>query len=189
MGLLRAMRIGWDRLFLGILAKIFKFNRWHAAAPTSARPYRNTVAQIVNELRPNSVVEIGCGLGGVLSRIRAPERYGYDIDEGAIRAARFLHGRRIMFVHGDISAVSPKRFDVLILVNWIHELSPESLDSQLTPLLPRVRYLLLDAIDVANQNGYKYRHDFVFLGARATRLSITRPLNEGRSFHLFEVLP
>lgn len=108
MGLVRAMRIDLDRLFLGILARIFKFHRWHAEAPTSACPYRNTVARIVNELRPNSVAEIGCGLGGILSRIRASERYGYDIDEGALRAARFLHGRKIVFAHGDLSALSPK---------------------------------------------------------------------------------
>lgn len=188
LGLLRALRIALDRLFLRALARIFHFHRWHAEAPTSARPYRNTVGRLVNELKPRSVVEVGCGLGSILSRVQAAERYGYDIDEAVIRAARFLRCKKITFLQGSLSAVSLKRIDVLILVNWIHEIAPESLGAQIAPLLPRVRFLLLDAIDADGPSGYRYKHDFAFLQGKARRISITRSPNEERSFHLFEVL-
>lgn len=186
-GLLRVLHVGLDRFFLSILARIYKFDPWHSAAPLSARPYRHTVARLVNELHPVTVVEVGCGLGGVLSFINAAERYGYDIDEGAIRAARFLRSKKITFVHGDLSVVSLAHIDVLVLVNWIHEISPQFLEDILTPLLPRTHYLLLDAIDPDGPSGYRYKHDFAFLGPHARRLSVTRPRGEGRSFHLFEV--
>lgn len=186
-GLLRAMRIALDRFFLGLLARVFEFHRWHAEAPTSARAYRHTAARLVNELRPNTVVEVGCGLGGILSQIQAEKRYGYDADEGAIRAARFLHGKQITFVHGGLLTVSQERIDVLILVNWIHEISPQLLEELVTPLLSRTRYLLLDAIDPGGPDYYRYKHDFTFLDGLACRRSVTRPPDEGRAFHLFEV--
>jgi hypothetical protein len=36
---------------------------------------------------------------------------------------------------------------VLILINWIHEISPAALESTLLSRLPRTRYLVLDAVD------------------------------------------
>ena len=175
-------------IFLLILSRIYKFGSWHAEAPVSARSYRHTVAKVVNDLNPKTVVEVGCGLGYVLALVTAAQRYGYDVDDGAIKAARFLHGKTITFVHGDLSSVALLRIDVLILVNWIHELSPATLETLLLPLLPRLRYLLLDAIDIDNSSGYRFKHDFAFLESRAERLSVTRTTNEGRSFQLFKVI-
>ena len=184
-GFFLAIRISIDIFYLGILAKIFNFHPWHASAPTSARPYRYLVAKIVNELKPKTVVEVGCGLGEILIRINAPQIYGYDTDEGAIRAARFLHGKKAIFIHGDLKAVSLQQINVLILINWIHEISPTVLEEQVLPLLPRTRYLLLDALD-PEVPGYK--HDFEFLKSKTELISINRPQKENRSFHLFKVL-
>ena len=184
-GLFWAMRISIDRFFLGILAKIFKFHPWHADAPTSARHYRLLVAKIVNELKPKTVVEVGCGLGEILIRINAPEIYGYDADEGAIRAARFLRGKKVIFIHGDLKTVALQQIDVLILINWINKISPASLEEQLIPLIQRTRYLLLDALDPAVPG---YKHNFKFLASKTKLISINRPQRENRSFHLFKVL-
>lgn len=186
-GLRRSIRIEVDRIILRALALKFKFHPWHAEAPISARPYRCVVARIVNELKPVSVVEVGCGLGMILRLVEAPKRYGYDVDVGAIRAARFLHGDTITFSTGDLATVDLKEIDVLILVNWIHEISPMLLHEQLRPLLSRTRYLLLDALDPDGPTGYRFKHDFKFLDRSCRRLSVTCPPNEGRSFHLFEV--
>lgn len=187
MGLLRAARIGIDRLWLTILSQGFGFHPWHAEAPTSARPYRHTVADLVNGLQPRTVVEVGCGLGYVLKLVNAPYRFGYDVDEGAIKAARFLHGRKISFVRGDLTAVSHPHIDVLILVNWIHEISPEELLRLIEPLLSCTDYLVLDAIDPDESIDYRFKHDFAFLGSRVQRISVARTRNEGRSFQLFKV--
>ena len=112
----------------------------------------------------------------------------YDVDEGVIRAARFLHGKKITFIHGDLSVVSLKDIDVLILVNWIHDISPQLLEELVAPVLSRTHYLLLDAIDPDEPSGYSHKHDFAFLGERARCLSVTRYPEEGRSFQLFEVI-
>lgn len=186
-GFLRSARIGIERLWLNSLSRIFMFHPWHAEAPLSARSYRQTVAELVNGVHPRTVVEVGCGLGYVLKLVDAPYRFGYDVDEGAVKAARFLHGRKISFVWGDLTAVSQPHIDVLILVNWIHEISPEELMRLIEPLLSCTDYLVLDAIDPDESSGYRFKHDFAVLGSRAQRISVARTRNEGRSFQLFKV--
>ena len=188
MGLGRAVRIAVDRAALRLLRRRYGFHPWHTEAPLSARAYRRDVARLVNTLHPRTVVEVGCGLGSILSLVEAPARVGYDLDAGAIRAARALRSRRIRFVAGDLSAVAEPAIDVLILVNWIHALSPAALESALLPLLPRTRYLVLDAVDPDGPAGYAYKHDFAFLQGRARCLAVTRPVNEGRTFRVYEVL-
>jgi hypothetical protein len=188
-GLVRAARIAWGRLFLTVIGRIYRLDPWHVRTPAAARPYRATVAEMVNALHPEVVVEVGCGLGYVLAPVRARQRYGYDVDGHVIRAARLLRGRRIAFIQGELSAVSQPRIDVLILVNWIHALSPAALEAALRPLLGRTRYLVLDAIDPdAPGSSYRHRHDFAFLDGQARHLLVAHAPNEARSFHLFEVV-
>jgi SAM-dependent methyltransferase len=186
-GLFRVFHILLDRIFLFLLSRFFKFAPWHSTSPSSARPYRYTVARLVNELSPVIVVEVGCGLGSILCLLDAKEIFGFDIDEEVIRCARFIRNKKIKFIHGDLSTVKLEKIDVLILVNWIHEISPEVLEELVTPLISRTKYLLLDAIDSDGPSGYRYKHDFAFLKSQARLLSITRPENESRTFHLFEV--
>lgn len=188
LGVYGLIRCGFDRIFLGILSRYFKCDPWHASAPFFCRPYKKTVVDLVNGLSPKIVVEVGCGLGDLLSRVNAVERFGYDIDLGVVRAARFLHGKKIRFTFGDASKIAQESIDVLIMVNWIHEISPEQLNELLRPLFPITRYLLLDAVDVSAPDSYRYKHDFSFLRGFAERISVTRPPDEARSFHVFKVV-
>jgi SAM-dependent methyltransferase len=187
LGLLPSARLEMERVFLRVLRHIFKFHPWHAEATKSARAYRQTAARIVDGLNPDTVVEIGSGLGYILARIAAPHRFGFDVDKGVVRAARLLNGRSISFVHGSFSSVTLPSMDVLILINWIHEVSPKTLEESLKPLLPRTRFLLVDAIDPDGDRGYRFKHDFAFLDSCTRKLSVTHPPGEGRSFHLYEV--
>jgi SAM-dependent methyltransferase len=186
-GILRSGKIFIDGLLLKILAKIFGFHPWHASSPVSARPYRLLIAQIVSDLHPQSVAEIGCGLGHILAHISASKLYGYDIDQNAIRAGRFLnrlYGGNIVFQVGSFSMVT-QQIDVLILVNWIHALSPLELDHALTPLLDRIEYLLVDTLD---QGELGFKHDFSFLSRKALLISVHRIDGEHRSFKLFRIV-
>jgi SAM-dependent methyltransferase len=187
-GLLSYCRIFLDRIWFRIIAWYFKFDPWHSSAPFSSRPYKKTVVNLANDLSPDSVVEIGSGLGELLFRIKARKRYGYDIDLGVIRAARFLYSKDISFYHGDATQVHQDNIDLLLMINWIHNLSPQKLEEILLSLAPRVKYMLLDAIDDDGPDSYRYKHDFNFLKGVAERLSITRAPDEPRSFHLFRVI-
>jgi hypothetical protein len=175
-----------DRSLVWCLSRLFGFpSAWHP--PTSARPYRTLVANQINLLKPRVVCEVGCGLGSILGRVRAERRVGIDISPGVIRAARLIRSREIEFRVGSLKDVDLPAIDVLVLVNWIHEVSPEELEMRVVPLLPSVRYLLLDAIDPENPFGYRYKHDFAFLRDRAELASVAKQAEEGRSFRLFEI--
>jgi SAM-dependent methyltransferase len=188
----RKFRCRIDRLGLGALRLLFGFDRWHASAPYSCRPYKELVVELANALQPSIVVEVGCGLGDIISRVNAVDRFGIDSDLRVIRAARFLHGGRGFWIHDDgdrIQRVVPQErtIDCLIMVNWIHNLSPERLSELLLPLLPRTRYLILDAIDADGPKSYRHKHDFEFLSTVTRRLSASRAQGEPRSFVVFEV--
>lgn len=187
-GLRRLLRCRVDRWLLGLIARRYKFDPWHASAPYSCRPYKKAVVDLVNGLAPSSVVEVGCGLGDIVSRIDAPNRFGYDTDRGVVRAARLLHGRRLEFVEGDASNVAQSSMDVLIMVNWLHNVSPSELGNLLPPLADRAKYLVFDAMDFDAPASYRYRHDFALLDGVAERVSTTRVPDEPRSFYLFRVI-
>jgi trans-aconitate methyltransferase len=188
----KTLRCRCERLWLRGLRVVFQFDAWHAAAPYSCRPYKRKVVELVNALAPAMAVEVGCGLGEILSRVRANERFGFDSDRAVIRAARFLHRGKVRWIHADLAAVAPslpeeRRIDCLIMVNWIHNLSPEQLWGCLQPLLPRIGWLILDAIDRDGPASYRFKHDFAFLSALTERVSVTRVAGEPRSLMIFKV--
>jgi SAM-dependent methyltransferase len=169
------------------LQRLFGFDRWHAVSPTSRRAYRSGVAKLINELRPRCVVEVGCGLGATLSRVRAPERYGYDIDRGVVRAARFRYGRALTFREGGFEEVTQPAIDVLVALLWLHDFAPDQVEAWLTPLLPRVRYVLIDRVEPTSPLTYRHHHDFAFLDALAVATRTERFGEEHRHFILYEV--
>jgi SAM-dependent methyltransferase len=188
----RVLRCRIDRVWLAALRTVFEFDSWHVSAPFSCRPYKGQVVELANSLQPKTVVEVGCGLGDILRRISARERFGFDTDSGVIRAARFLHRSSAHWIQGDAACVGnavpiDRSIDCLIMVNWIHNLSPQELAAVLLPLLGRTHFLILDAIDINGPETYKHKHDFRFLSGFTQRVSVVRPANEPRSLILFEV--
>jgi SAM-dependent methyltransferase len=148
---------------------------------------------LVNSLQPDTVVEVGCGIGDILSRVRARERIGFDIDSAVIRAARFLHPGRVRWISGGVASVEKyilpgRRIDCLIMVNWIHNLSAEQLAACVLPILPRVGHVLVDSIDSDAPASFRFRHDFEFLSGAAERISVTRAPREPRTLVLFRVV-
>lgn len=182
-----------ERLWLRGMRYVFRFDAWHASAPYSCRTYKRKVVDLANSLSPQTIVEVGCGLGDIVSRVKATERYGFDSDLHVIRAARFLHPGGVRWVHGDALSVAKlvptdRTLDCVIMVNWTHNLSPEQLSAFILPLLTRVGHLILDSIDLDAPTSYRYRHDFSFLSAVTERVSLTRVRGEPRSFIVFKIL-
>nr|WP_157034182.1 class I SAM-dependent methyltransferase [Sphingomonas sp. Y57] len=80
------------------------------------------MVDIVNGLHPSSVVEIGCGLGEIIARIKSAQKMGADIDNAVIRSARSLYPD-ITFAHGGLEIVKDiKSVDIVICINWPHSL-------------------------------------------------------------------
>jgi len=147
-----------------ILWLAYRFDRWHATAPFCCRPYKSQVIKLAHSLKPRKVVEIGCGLGEIISRIDAPVRFGFDIDEGALRAARLLN-RKVFFHRGALGetekmvAATGSDLDLLIMVNWVHNVPFEQVASAVRALRERadLRFLIIDRI-LPGKPGFSYCH-------------------------------
>lgn len=151
--------------FLFALRAVFGFERWHAKSPFYCHPYKQKCVMLIEEeVRPRSVVELGCGLGEIIRRISAPNRYGIDIDVRVVRAARFIAGTRsgIEFRAGsfpEVTEVGPD-LDLLIMVNWPHSLTPTELQTALDTLFAKVKIKWLLVDEIVEKNNHRCQHDY-----------------------------
>ena len=61
----------YKRGLLWILHKVYNFNKWHVNAPFECRKYKKVLVSEINKLDiRNNAVEIGGGLGDILSRVK-----------------------------------------------------------------------------------------------------------------------
>jgi cyclopropane fatty-acyl-phospholipid synthase-like methyltransferase len=158
-----------NRVFAGgrrILYYVFRFDPWHVS-PLSERAYARDIIKYLNA-KPDSergtLVEIGCGLGDIVRRVRFREVLGLDCDANALRAASFLAGlsfrRRIAFRRFQFPQTPlAGRFDAILMVNWIHNVPPDVLKENISRyfhdhLTSRGEIL----IDTVGAKTYTYNH-------------------------------
>jgi len=159
-------KYGFHNLVFGLIKReILKkeqrkygFDKWHTT-PIELRPYAQACVKEVNNLilkdNLTAVYEIGCGLGEILHNIKAPVKFGYDIDKGVL-----IYGLKkykdIKFNCGSFNDIQNKDIDVLITINFIHEIKANDLKKYYNKLTKsnNVKYIIVDSVN------YKYRHDF-----------------------------
>ena len=100
---------------------------FYDAAPTvplpGARAYRALLAHYYNLLIPAdaSVLEIGCGSGELLARLRAARRTGLDLSAPQIAAARQrVPGAEFFVQAGELIDLGDRRFDVIIISDTLN---------------------------------------------------------------------
>jgi len=77
-----------------IMQKKYGFNSWHIS-PYELREYAQVVAKYVSEqdCEDKLVVDVGCGMGEVISNIKQSNRFGYDLDDVVIGLAPSVHNK------------------------------------------------------------------------------------------------
>lgn len=128
-----------------ILKFLFKFDWWHTS-PIENREYAQDIIKQANKHESkNAVIEIGCGLGDIISNLNFKNRFFYDISKNALDAAQFMqHFRNFNSNSKDFFEVfdlfsnsidESIKCDIIIIVNWIH-----AFDSVL--LAPKIKNLI-----------------------------------------------
>lgn len=159
--LLKIKILGFSKIIHGImeyqkflkLEKQFDFDHWHTRSPYSWSLYKSIVVEITKTLKPDSVIEVGCGLAEILERTRARVRYGVDADEKVISAARQISN--CVFINSSLEDL-PKhlddsqqgQFDGIILVNTAHAIQESILIKQLKLLNDTIslRWIIIDQV-------------------------------------------
>ena len=121
---------------------------WHIKSNIYCRPYKQKVIEVANSLNPNCVIEIGCGLGEIISRVRAQYRVGVDIDKSCIYLANKLN-KGPVYIEGGFDGVltlQAKEIDLLIMVNFIHGISMDTFNFYINQILDskRCKYIITD---------------------------------------------
>lgn len=114
-------------LYYRSLMKKYGFEECHLST-YELRKYLQAVAKYVSSHSPkNEVIDVGCGLGGLLRHIDAPNRTGIDMSANAIECAKFLDKtHKIEFKSGTYGAIGKDHtIDYLIALGFMHG-SPET---------------------------------------------------------------
>lgn len=101
------------------LIRKYQFDSWHLS-PYEWREYAQACVKYINSHECKTVVDIGCGLGGVLQHVKADKRIGLDEREEVIKAARELCDNTISLYTGSFDELTEKPIDYLITLGFMH---------------------------------------------------------------------
>lgn len=145
------------------LQKIIGFDKWHLSS-LNQRPYAVSTINRINEMIQNgeissgTVLEIGCGLGDIVSSIQWRDRRGYDIDRRAILAAKILHPGTV-FKAGSFHEIRGQRISVLIALNFLHQMNEEDCFQYFEELF-HCNEVGLIVVDSVQSPPYRYAHNW-----------------------------
>lgn len=165
MGVARWLRLRGKQCFYFLLARVYGFDAWHYRVVRENCGYFSKVRAVHDALDPIVAIEIGCGLGEVITGLSARVRIGIDRDPAVIEAARWLHKRSARFFAlshcpgGELYAGERGRVCLLFL-NWFHAVVPEDVRDSVRTHIERFRptHLIFDVVNEGVAD-YKYKHD------------------------------
>ena len=72
----------YQRIKYRILFNNFKIDPWHLSGTFYCRKYKIKTLEIINKIKPAYYIDIGCGLGEILSKVdlKNKNKFGFDID-------------------------------------------------------------------------------------------------------------
>lgn len=174
-----------------ILLKIFKFNPWHLS-PLASRPYCLDLVEYINKFigKEGTVVELGCGLGESLARIKCRNRYGFDTSQQVLKAAKIKFCfKGIKFFNGSFDDVLDMNIDYLIAVNFLHDFETEQVKMWFDNILNKnnIQNIIVDELKDEN---YFCLHKWEFiLPKEYKQISyINNQIDNGRVIKLFSAI-
>ena len=148
-----------------LLQKILGFDEWHLKS-IEERKYAISIINRVNELilkdqfdSRGCVIELGCGLGDLISGIKFRNKIGYDIDSKAIWGARLIHPFNSCFKVGSFFNIVGKHVNCLIAVNFLHCIESVDVKNMFNHIAQNnsIDRIIVDSVETPP---YKYSHDW-----------------------------
>ena len=139
---------------------------WHDL-PAELRPHAMDIVHFINKRVQEDfvVVEIGCGVGDILSKVQKGTCIGFDINPSVVQAAQDLHSNtRTSYRIGgfpELIKLKLERIDFLVCMQVLHHVSSAQLRQYLEGLLQEceVRTICVDRLHLPDH----YDHDFADL--------------------------
>ena len=121
------------------------------------------------EQNPQLYIDIGCGLGEILCKVKLNKNYklGYDKDKVLNKANLILHANKFNFFssekklikHANKLKIKNNGLIIISMLNFVHNLSPRELKELIKKYLKNIGpyTLLIDNI-FKKEKVYKYNH-------------------------------
>ena len=151
----KVTKIIFSRIVLRILSLGLKVPKWHLNATFESRDYKREVIKISNMYKTNFAIEIGCGIGEIIGRLNASQKYGFDINKDTLILCKRLN-KNIKTIHNDIMSNNKKLLEIInsskkdetiliIMVNWLHEYSEIKVKDMMESILSIKRNIIIIA--------------------------------------------
>lgn len=162
----------YQRIKYRILFHNFKIDPWHLSGTFYCRKYKTKTLEIINRIKPDYYIDIGCGLGEILSKVdlKNKKKFGFDIDnklELAIKKTKpnfyFSTNKKVFFNLLRKKIEGENKKIIVSLLNFSHTITEKKLYIYLNTLHKILGpYILITDSVFDKSKEYKYHHKSFF---------------------------
>ena len=150
--------------------KLYKVNidNWHLNGTFHCRNYKILALEIIKNFNPKLYIDIGCGLGEILSRVSLNTNYklGFDKDiylqEAHFRLKKnkfkYFNNEDNMIKHISKLNLSKNDLKVISMLNFLHKISPEDFKNIINKYYEKFGSYIL-VVDAISNKGKEYTYD------------------------------
>ena len=143
--------------------------KWHLSGTFYCRKYKMISLNIIHSLKPSIYIDLGCGLGEILSRVKldVSRKLGYDKDVRLNEIIQSFHKKKFkffinedsLFYYANNLSKSDNDLIVISILNFAHNLSEFYLKKIIKRNYDKLGFhiLLIDNINEKKEI-YKYNH-------------------------------
>ena len=141
---------------------------WHLSGTFYCRQYKIKTLEIINRIKPEYYIDIGCGIGEILNKVNLENsnKFGFDIDERLELAIKrtsyefnFSSNKNKFFNLLRKNLKNKNKKIIVSLLGFSHEISDEKLFEYLNKLYEVLGpYILITDSIFSKSKEYKYSH-------------------------------
>ena len=143
---------------------------WHLNATFYSRKYKSKVLRIYNffDNEIDNVIEIGCGSGELINRLRNSNKLGIDIDKNVLKLCRRIHPKLdtvcldiisdFQSIEKHINKFNNQKQIFIIMVNWLHNYSNDEAKLLIKKLLSFKKEIIL-LVDIYERSQFSIKSD------------------------------
>lgn len=171
--------------------------KWHLEGTFYCRKYKMLSLEIINNLKPKLYIDIGCGLGEILTKVNINPNYklGYDIDLRLVKYYKKYKEKEYKFFTDEslllryAKSINIRQDDLIVIsmLNFVHQINQRDL----VEILKRYKkdlgkfILIIDNIK-NNSKEYKYDHN-EFLHNNYNLIKYWHEVDQLRSLYCFKI--
>lgn len=162
LGIVSTLKCFWQTLVHIYCFFRFNFEKWHIQGGLHCSKRNQFIVNAINNLKVNSVVDVGCGLGVILNELNTSKLLGIDNSSNVIRAAESIsENNNVTFLSGGFGSIQGD-YDVLIATNFLHNYDKNAVTQWIEKAIHKnhIKFLVVDEI-FDYIEGYRFKHRFI----------------------------